>query len=115
MKSRLLKSMLTAACVLGPLGMTATAPADAQSVVQPVQDVILSIGNGQLVNVPGSMSDVFVANDAVADVQVKSTSQLYVFGKAAAPPPSMPATLRARWSGPPRSGSDRTSTASTRC
>jgi Flp pilus assembly secretin CpaC len=28
------------------------------------------------------MSDVFVANDQVADVQVKSQRQLYVFGKS---------------------------------
>ena len=34
------------------------------------------------VTLPGKMTDVFVANDAVADVQVKSTNQLYVFGKA---------------------------------
>ena len=30
---------------------------------------------------PAPMSDVFVANDAVADVQVRSNRQLYVFGK----------------------------------
>ncbi|WP_197524439.1 type II and III secretion system protein family protein [Novosphingobium resinovorum] len=81
MKQRLLKSALIAATMLAP--MTA-APAQAQtaSVVHPAQDVSLSIGSGQLVNVPGSMADVFVANDAVADVQVKSSKQFYVFGKA---------------------------------
>src|SRR5690606_9102624 len=52
------------------------------SVMRPAQDILLSIGRGQLVTVPGSMADVFVANDGVADVQVKSKSQLYVFGKA---------------------------------
>ncbi len=48
----------------------------------PAQDIALSIGRGQLVTVPGNMADIFVANDAVADVQVKSQRQLYVFGKA---------------------------------
>ena len=82
MNPRLLASMLSAACALAPLALSLPAPAAAQSVVRPAQDISLSIGNGQLVNVPGAMSDVFVANDAVADVQVKSRNQLYVFGKA---------------------------------
>lgn len=82
MNSRLLKSMLRAACVLTPLAVPLAAPTHAQSVVRPAQDITLSIGNGQLVNLPGTMSDVFVANDAVADVQVKSRNQLYLFGKA---------------------------------
>jgi pilus assembly protein CpaC len=56
-------------------------PVSGGSVVRPTQDIELSIGNGQLVNVPGTMTDVFVANDAIADVQVKSGRQFYVFGK----------------------------------
>ena len=44
--------------------------------------MVLSIGRGQLVTVGGAMTDVFVANEDVADVQVKSSRQLYVFGKA---------------------------------
>ncbi|GGB97423.1 pilus assembly protein CpaC [Novosphingobium endophyticum] len=82
MKPRLLNSVLSAACALSPLAVSVPAPAAAQSVVRPAQDITLSIGNGQLVNVPGTMTDVFVANDAVADVQVKSRDQFYVFGKA---------------------------------
>lgn len=82
MKPRLLETTLIAACALAPLSMTAPAPAAAQSIMRPAQSVDLSIGNGQLVSVPGSMSDVFVANDAIADVQVKSRNQFYVFGKA---------------------------------
>ena len=84
MKSGPLKTMLprlmSAACAIAPLALVAS-PAQAQSIVRPVQDISLSIGNGQLVNVPGTMADVFVANDMVADVQVKSSTQLYVFGK----------------------------------
>jgi len=81
MKTRLIKTVLTAACMAAPLALLSTAPATAQSVVRPAQDISLSIGNGQLINVPGRMADVFVANDAVADVQIKSTNQFYVFGK----------------------------------
>ncbi|WP_132387417.1 type II and III secretion system protein family protein [Novosphingobium sp. PhB165] len=82
MHTRLLKTLLRTACVLSPLAVPLAVPATAQSVVRPAQDISLSIGNGQLVNIPGAMTDVFVANDAVADVQVKSRNQFYLFGKA---------------------------------
>lgn len=82
MNSRLLKSALIAACALAPLATAPAGPAMAQSVISPAQDIVLSIGNGQLVTVPGNMADIFVANDQIADVQVKSQRQLYVFGKA---------------------------------
>lgn len=81
MKPRLIKTMMTAACAIAPLALASTGPATAQSVVRPAQDLSLSIGNGQLVSVPGAMTDVFVSNEAVADVQIKSPSQFYVFGK----------------------------------
>ena len=82
MKSRLLKSALIAACALAPLSGIPGGLAQAQSVVAPAQTIVLSIGRGQLVTVPGNMSDIFVANDSIADVQVKSQRQLYVFGRA---------------------------------
>ena len=56
--------------------------AQAQGVTRPSQDIVLSMGRGELITVPGTMADVFVANDAIADVQVKSRNQLYLFGKA---------------------------------
>nr|WP_119084718.1 type II and III secretion system protein family protein [Altererythrobacter sp. B11] len=82
MKRRYIKSALTAACALLPLAAVPAGPIHAQSVTAPAQDIVLSIGRGQLVTVPGAISDIFVANQAVADVQVKSQRQLYVFGKA---------------------------------
>ena len=82
MNSRLLKTALIAACAIAPLASAPSGPAMAQSVINPAQDIVLSIGRGQLVTVPGNMADIFVANDSVADVQVKSQRQLYVFGKA---------------------------------
>lgn len=82
MKRRLTTKLLLAGLALAPLTAVPATTATAQSVIKPSQDVVLSIGRGELVNVPGSMADVFVANDFIADVQVKSQRQLYVFGKA---------------------------------
>ncbi|MFO6445803.1 type II and III secretion system protein family protein [Erythrobacter sp. NE805] len=74
--------LLVAALAAVPMAAMPAATAVAQQVVRPSQEIVLSIGKGELVTVPGSMTDVFVANDQVADVQVKSQRQLYVFGKA---------------------------------
>lgn len=82
MNSRVMKTVLSAACALAPLAAVPAGQAVAQSVVSPSQDIALSIGRGQLVTVPSNLADIFVANDQVADVQVKSQRQLYVFGKA---------------------------------
>ncbi|MGH6650640.1 MAG: type II and III secretion system protein family protein [Sphingopyxis sp.] len=61
-----------------------TAPAH-QAMAQAVQNasssVDLSVGRGRLISLPAAMTDVFVANDDVADVQVRSSRQLYIFGK----------------------------------
>ena len=51
--------------------------------MRPGQDLVVSVGRGQLVSTGGAMADVFVADDTIADVQVKSQRQLYVFGKQA--------------------------------
>jgi pilus assembly protein CpaC len=50
---------------------------------KPASDMTLSVGRGQLINLPSPITDVFVSNESVADVQVKSPTQLYVFAKAA--------------------------------
>ena len=79
---RLAITLLSAACAVAPLALISNTAAQAQGVSRPANDLVLSIGRGQLVTVAGTMTDVFVANEAVADVQVKSGHQLYVFGKA---------------------------------
>lgn len=76
-----------AACTLLAATFPATgSPALAQATAQPGQTpgqtIVLSIGRGQLITVPGRMADIFIADDAIADVQVKSQRQVYVFGKA---------------------------------
>lgn len=81
--NRLISTLLTAACIAGPVALATASPALAQAAaIRPSQDLALSIGRGQLIAVPGRMADVFVADDKIADVQIKSPSQLYVFGKA---------------------------------
>ena len=67
------------------LGSVAVAtPAVAQSrAARPSETLTLSQNTGTLVRLSSPMSDVFVANDSIADVQVRSSTQLYVFGKSA--------------------------------
>ncbi|WP_082453169.1 type II and III secretion system protein family protein [Sphingomonas sp. Leaf208] len=43
--------------------------------------VQVNTGRGRLVTLARPMSDLFVADDTIADVQVRSPTQLYVFGK----------------------------------
>jgi pilus assembly protein CpaC len=48
---------------------------------RPANDMTLSIGRGQLINLPAAISDVFISNEAVADVQVRSATAIYVLAK----------------------------------
>lgn len=54
----------------------------AQSAAYQEAGVELSVGRGQLIALPTAMTDVFVADDKVADVQVRSNRQIFLFGKA---------------------------------
>ncbi len=79
---RLAITLLSAACAVAPFTLIPAAQVDAQTVSRPANEIVLSIGRGQLVTVDGAMADLFVADDKIADVQVKSNRQLYIFGKA---------------------------------
>lgn len=82
-KGTLLGSAMVASAALCGLAPALTGAANAQSAVQrPTDTLVLSIGRGQLIQLPSTMTDLFVADTSVADVQVKSSKQLYVFGKA---------------------------------
>ncbi|MFA5966256.1 MAG: pilus assembly protein N-terminal domain-containing protein [Sphingomonas sp.] len=48
---------------------------------RPSGEVLLSIGQGELINLPGNVSDVWVSNPGVADVYVRNTHQINLFGK----------------------------------
>ncbi|KQU62221.1 secretion system protein [Sphingomonas sp. Leaf339] len=43
--------------------------------------VQVNTGRGRLVTLARPMSDLFIADDSIADVQVRSPTQLYIFGK----------------------------------
>jgi pilus assembly protein CpaC len=71
-----------AALAMAVATVGATVPAIAQpSAARPSETVNLSQGTGTMVRLSEPMSDVFVADDSIADVQVRSSNQLYVFGK----------------------------------
>ena len=75
----------TASPVLA-LALIATAGPAAQAVAQSAQGgsiVQLNTGRGRLVTLARPMTDLFVADDTIADVQVRSPTQLYIFGKKA--------------------------------
>ncbi|WP_294173105.1 type II and III secretion system protein family protein [uncultured Sphingomonas sp.] len=78
--SRLGTALAALALTTGTVGLAA--PAAAQpSAARPSETLNLAQSTGTLVRLPAPMTDLFIANDAVADVQVRSNSQLYIFGK----------------------------------
>ena len=75
---------LAAVAVLAMPGATLPAPALAQTVhAAPRETVQIATGRGRLITLNAPMSDIFVADSNVADVQVRSPTQLWVFGKKA--------------------------------
>ena len=60
----------------------ATAPAAAQAEV-PGRIVTMSVGGGQLIRLARPMTGLFVADDKIADIQVKGPTSLYLFAKGA--------------------------------
>ncbi len=64
--------------------ITVPMPAIAQTVeAAPRNMVQIATGRGRLVTLNAPMSDIFVADPSIADVQVRSPTQLWVFGKRA--------------------------------
>lgn len=80
-KAAALARTLAIGLVAATLVAAPSQPAIAQAVQNASSSIELSVGRGRLVSLPASMSDIFVADDAVADVQVRSNRQLYIFGK----------------------------------
>ncbi|RZL97689.1 MAG: secretion system protein, partial [Sphingomonas sp.] len=70
------------AAALAAASAAPSAPAAAQrTAAAPTGVVQVNIGRGRLVTLARPMSDLFVADDSIADVQVRSPTQLYIFGK----------------------------------
>ncbi|WP_188236921.1 type II and III secretion system protein family protein [Sphingopyxis sp. LK2115] len=81
-KAAALARTLAIGLVAATLAAAPSQPVAAQAVQNASSSIDLSVGRGRLVSLPTAMSDVFVADDKVADVQVRSSRQLYVFAKA---------------------------------
>ena len=76
-------ALATALALALAAGASAPAAAQPSGAVAPANDVTLSVGAGRMVRLNGTMTDLFVANDTIADVQVRSPTQIYIFGRAA--------------------------------
>ncbi|HEY0627618.1 MAG TPA: type II and III secretion system protein family protein [Allosphingosinicella sp.] len=87
MRIRISRTLIgTALSALAAAGTAVAVPAPvaAQTVApQPTNRLILAVSEGRLVRLPANMTDLFVANPGIADVQVRSANQLYIFGKSA--------------------------------
>jgi pilus assembly protein CpaC len=60
-----------------------SAPIAAQTMASAPRDTVqIATGRGRLVTLDAPMTDLFVADDKIADVQVRSPTQLYIFGRA---------------------------------
>lgn len=78
---RLAAAMLVTSALVGA---AAIAPAPSKAAAESVAAngmLTLSVGRGRLITLPRAMEDVFVADQQVANVQVRSKTQLYIFGK----------------------------------
>ncbi|MDB5722586.1 MAG: type and secretion system protein family protein [Alphaproteobacteria bacterium] len=82
--SRATMGTAIAALLAASVGTALPAPAMAQSTtIRAANDITLSAGTGRMVRLDSPISDIFVANDGVADVQVRSANQIYIFAKTA--------------------------------
>lgn len=66
------------------LAANSVSPLNAQStrISSPESRVSIAVGRGKLITLPAPIEDVFIADDDIADVQVRSQRQIYIFGKA---------------------------------
>ncbi|PQM27641.1 secretion system protein [Sphingopyxis lindanitolerans] len=81
-KATALARTLAIGLIAATLISAPTQQASAQATQNASSSIDLSVGRGRLVSLSAPMTDIFVADDKVADVQVRSSRQLYVFGKA---------------------------------
>jgi len=74
-----------AALAMGLGTLSAAAPALAQpvpSTYRPTRQTLLSVGEGQMINLPRTVTNVWTSNPDVADVYVANPRQISIFGKA---------------------------------
>lgn len=78
-------SLAVALASAGMAAKPASTPAQSAPAPSASAGTLLQVntGRGRLITLTRPMSDVFVADEKIADVQARSPTQLYVFGKAA--------------------------------
>ncbi|HEX8526525.1 type II and III secretion system protein family protein [Allosphingosinicella sp.] len=84
--SRAILGTAVAALALGIGTVAAPAPSAAQpsaGTYRPTKQVLLSVGEGQLISLPRNVVDVWTSNPGVADVNVSNPRQIGLFGKEA--------------------------------
>ena len=64
---------------VGRMARVGTLPAGSQ---RPTHEVLLSIGEGELITLPADVTDVWTSTPDVADVYVNNPRQIHLFGKA---------------------------------
>ena len=78
---RLAAAMLVTSAFAGTVAVAPAASNAATDGVAANGTLALSVGRGRLITLPRAMEDVFVADQKIANVQIRSKTQLYVFGK----------------------------------
>ena len=81
MKTLLKSGVVFAALCTAGISYAAPPKADTSASASSGKVIIMSIGRGQQVNLPSAITDVVVADPAVADVDVRSSKQIYIFAK----------------------------------
>lgn len=75
-------ALMLAPLLLAPTGPAgATGPGDMPAASDGSGALEINTGRARLITLPRPMTDLFVADDTIADVQVRSPTQLYIFGK----------------------------------
>jgi pilus assembly protein CpaC len=83
-RARLGTALAALAIGLGTVaGSTPALAQSAQRTYRPSGQAMLSVGEGQMVNLPRNVADVWVSNPTVADVHVTNARQLNLYGKEA--------------------------------
>jgi pilus assembly protein CpaC len=80
-RARLGTALAALAMGLASVAATPASAAQPAGTYRPTQQVLLSVGEGQMVNLSRNVADVWVSNPTVADVHVTSPRQINLFGK----------------------------------
>jgi len=81
--ARLGTALAALALGLGNIAIATPAAARPAGTYRPSTQVLLSVGEGQMVTLPSSVAEVWTSNPVVADVHVTNPRQINLFGKEA--------------------------------